>query len=54
VYLAEKVLAIEKPVVTVTRLDVKTNGDASPNTGMSSHVKADTLIISHAAKMGRL
>jgi hypothetical protein len=51
-YLAEKVLQLQIPMVTVTRLDVKSNmAHVQPSTGVSVHEEADTLIILHAAEI---
>jgi len=50
IYLAEKAIKINIPMVTVTRLHVHCNqGTFEPTTGVSSHEEADTVMILHAA-----
>ena len=50
-YLANKVLQLKIPVVTVTRLHVKSNmNDVQPSTGVSTQDGADTLIMQHTAE----
>ena len=52
VYLADKVLQLKYPVVTVTRQHVRSNmDDIQPSTGVSTQEEADTLIILHAAEI---
>ena len=52
IYLAEKTLEIDMPVVTVTRLGVKSNVDGyHPSTPVSSQAEADTLMILHAIEL---
>ena len=51
-YLAEKALEIDKPLVTVTHIDVKSNIDGyNPSTKVSSQMEADTLMILHALEL---
>ena len=51
-YLANKVLQLKVPVVTVTRLHVKSNmNDVQPSTGVSTQEKADALIVLHTAEI---
>ena len=53
IYLAEKALQINIPMVTVTRLHVHCNqGTFQPTTGVSSHEEADTVMILHASELG--
>jgi len=50
--LADKVLQLKYPVVTVTRQHVRSNmDDIQPSTGVSTQEEADTLIILHAAEI---
>ena len=52
IYLAEKTLEIDMPVVTVTRLGVKSNVDGyHPSTPVSSQPEADTLMVLHAIEL---
>ena len=51
-YLAEKAFEINKPLVTVTHIDVKSNIDGyNPSTKVSSQMEADTLMILHALEL---
>ena len=51
-YLADKTLEIDMPVVTVTRLEVKCNNkEYYPSTNVSSQPEADTLMILHALEL---
>ena len=53
-YLANKVLQLKIPVVTVTRLHVKSNmNNVQPSTGVSTQEEADTLVILHAAEISK-
>ena len=53
-YLTNKVLQLKIPVVTVTRLHVKSNmNNVQPSTGVSTQEEADTLIILHAAEISK-
>ena len=53
-YLAEKVLQLPIPVVTVTRMHVKTNREnVQPLTDISSQEEADTIMILHAVEVGK-
>ena len=54
-YLANKVLQLKIPVVTVTRLHVKINmNNVQPSTGVSTQNEADTLIMLHAAEISKV
>ena len=53
-HLANKVLQLKIPVVTVTWLHVKSNmNDVQPSTGVSTQEEADILIILHAAETSK-
>ena len=53
-YLANKVLQLKIPVVTVTRLHVKSNMiNVQPPTGVSTQEEADTLIILHTVEISK-
>ena len=53
-YLANKVLQLKIPVVTLTRLHEKSNmNDVQPSTGVSTQEEADTLIMLHAAEISK-
>ena len=52
IYLAEKAMNINIPIVTVTRLHVHCNNSIfEPTTGVSSQEEADTVMILHAAEL---
>ena len=54
-YLANKVLQLKIPVVTVTRLHVKINmNNVQPSTGVCTQNEADTLIMLHAAEISKV
>ena len=53
-YLANKVLQLKIPVVTVTRQHVKSNlNNVQSSTGDSTQEEADTLIILHAVEISK-
>ena len=53
IYLAEKAIKINIPMVTVTRLHVHCNKTIfEPTSTVSSQEEADTVIILHAAELG--
>ena len=53
-YMANKVLQLKVPVVTVTRLHVKSNlNGIQPSTGVSTQEEASTLIMLHAAEISK-
>ena len=55
-FLADKLIMLcKRPVVTATRMDVRTNSkDIKPTTGVSLHEEADTLMMLHALEIANV